>query len=71
MKHYPPDARVCLIDGPVGVYIHEASEAEILQAYERLGKLVAVAAKGLDGQPISAKGFALTARSVQTLPEDL
>ena len=46
---YPPptEARVVLIDGPVAVFIHEAGEWEILEAFRRLERLVEVAAKQL------------------------
>jgi len=44
----PADARVVLIDGPVAVFIQEASKDAILEAYERLGRLVAVAAEQLN-----------------------
>lgn len=45
MKYPPPfEARCLFIDGPVAIYIHEAPLSEIMNAYDRLGKLVALAA---------------------------
>ena len=47
MRYVPSEARVVLIDGPVAVFVHEATEAEILDAYENLKALVEVAARQL------------------------
>ena len=47
MKHPPFDARCVFIDGPVAVYISEAPEQEIRDAYIRLERLVKVAASQL------------------------
>ena len=41
------DGALLFVDGPLALYIREAPEEDILDAYERLGKLVAVAAKQL------------------------
>lgn len=48
MKYLPFDARVVLIDGPVAVFLHEANEQTILDAFDNLRSLVAVAAQQLD-----------------------
>ena len=47
MKYVPFDARVVLIDGPVSVFIHEAPERAILDAYANLKAVIEVAAKQL------------------------
>ena len=47
MKHPPFNARCVFIDGPVAVYISEAPEQEIRDAYTRLERLVDVAASQL------------------------
>lgn len=45
MKYPPPfEARTLFIDGPVAVTIHEAPVWEILDAYDRLYRLVYTAA---------------------------
>jgi hypothetical protein len=44
MKYPPEEARCVFIDGPVAVYVSEASGELIWEAFGRLGKLVAVAA---------------------------
>ena len=51
MKYPPHLARTLFIDGPVSVSVHEAPYGEIVAAYERLGKLVEVAAKVLNEAP--------------------
>ncbi len=63
MKYPPMEARCVFIDGPVAVYLHEASEAELLACYERLGRLVAVAAKQLSKVP-----DAQSSRSLRPVP---
>lgn len=40
MKYDPLQARVMLVDGPVAVFLHQASERELREAYSRLGSLV-------------------------------
>lgn len=42
------NARLLFIDGPLSLYIREAEPQEILDAYERLGRLVKVAAAELN-----------------------
>lgn len=42
------EARCVFIDGPVAVYVSEASGTEILLAYARLARLVQVAADTLE-----------------------
>lgn len=48
MKYNPMEARCCFVDGPVAVYVHEAPALEILEAYERLARMIAVAAEQLN-----------------------
>lgn len=48
MKYNPLEARCVFIDGPVAVYISEAPGAEILEAYNRLARMVEVAARQLN-----------------------
>ena len=43
MKYPPHEARVVLADGPVSIFLHEASEEEIHASIERLMALVEVA----------------------------
>ena len=45
MKYHPETARCVFIDGPVSVYVQDADPDEILAAYARLDKLVAVCAE--------------------------
>lgn len=45
------NARCLFIDGPVAVYLQQATEVELLEAYARLGRMVAVAAKGMNTEP--------------------
>lgn len=45
------NARLVFIDGPIAVYVSEASEQEILDAFSRCGRYVAVAAKQLNPGP--------------------
>ena len=40
MKYDPLQARVVLIDGPGAVFLHQAPEKELREAYSRLGALV-------------------------------
>ena len=47
MKYLPFDARCVFIDGPVAVYVHEADEQAILDAYDNLRRVVEVAARQL------------------------
>ena len=51
MKYPPMEARCVFIDGPVAVYVSEASEEAILEAYTRLGKLVQIAAGQFNHEP--------------------
>lgn len=43
MKYDPLQARVMLVDGPVAIFLHQASERDLREAYARLGALVNVA----------------------------
>jgi len=43
MKYDPLQARVMLVDGPVAVCLHQASEQELLDAFKRLQRLVGIA----------------------------
>lgn len=45
MTYHPETARCVFIDGPVSVYVQDADPDEILAAYARLDKLVAVCAE--------------------------
>ncbi len=54
MKYLPSEARVVLVDGPVAIFIHDASASAILEAYTRLGRLVEVAAQQLHKEPENA-----------------
>lgn len=45
------NARCLFVDGPVAVSIITGSEQEILDAFDRLRRLVAVAAKSVQQQP--------------------
>lgn len=45
MKYHPETARCVFVDGPVSVYVQDADPDEILAAYARLDKLVAVCAE--------------------------
>ena len=56
MKYLPMEANVVLIDGPVAVYIHDADEQTILNAYERLGRLLRIAASSLNQHPTKEVG---------------
>ena len=47
MKYLPFDARCVFIDGPVAVFIHEADEERILDAYTNLRAVIEVAARQL------------------------
>lgn len=47
MKYLPFDARCVFVDGPVAVFIHEAPESVILDAYVNLRAVVEVAAQQL------------------------
>lgn len=52
MKYPPPlEARTAFVDGPISVFIHQAPEAEILEAFARLSRLVPVAARLLEAEP--------------------
>ena len=53
MKYLPQDAQCVFVDGPVAVYVHVSSEKEVLEAYTRLGKLIALAAKNLHDPEIN------------------
>lgn len=53
MKYLPQKAQCVFVDGPVALYIHKSSEREVLEAYERLRKLVLVAAKSLHDPEIN------------------
>lgn len=48
MKYDHFNARCVFIDGPIAVYVSEASTAEILEAYERLRRAVEIAAGQLN-----------------------
>lgn len=48
MKYLPSDARCAFIDGPVAIFIHEAPEQTILDAYDNLRDVIEVAARQLD-----------------------
>lgn len=52
MLQPPFDARCLFLDGPVAICVHDGpwTEEQILEAYTRLGRLVAVAARQL-GKP--------------------
>ena len=52
MKYDPLQARVVLVDGPVAVFVHEATESAILDAYANLKALVEVAAKQLHTEEV-------------------
>ena len=47
MRYLPFDARCVFVDGPVAVFIHEAPESVILDAYANLRAVVEVAAQQL------------------------
>jgi hypothetical protein len=47
MKYLPFDARCVFVDGPVAVFIHEAPESVILDAYANLRAVIEVAAQQL------------------------
>lgn len=62
MKYHPETARCVFIDGPVSVYVQDADPNEILAAYARLDKLVAVCAEEFrkankPGDPLEVRGF--------------
>lgn len=48
MKYDPLQARVVLVDGPVAVFLHQASEQELHDAFKRLQRLFGIAAVELD-----------------------
>jgi len=48
MKYNPMEGRCCFVDGPVAVYVHEAPALDILEAYARLARMVAIAAEQLN-----------------------
>ncbi len=52
MRYVPAEARVVLVDGPVAVFVHEATESAILDAYANLKALVEVAAKQLHTEEV-------------------
>ena len=43
MKYPPHEARVVFVDGPVAIYLHEASKEELEAALARIRTLVGVA----------------------------
>lgn len=47
------NARCLFIDGPVAVYLQQAPEADLLEAYERLFKVVKVAAATMNKNPLA------------------
>lgn len=42
------EAHVVLVDGPVAIYLHKASEQELHDAFKRLQRLFGIAAVELD-----------------------
>lgn len=48
MKYDPLKARVMLVDGPVSLFLHQASEQELHDAFKRLQRLFGVAAAELE-----------------------
>jgi hypothetical protein len=42
------DARCCFIDGPVAIYLQQAPMTDLIEAYERLGRMVRVAAREMN-----------------------
>jgi hypothetical protein len=67
VKYDPLKARCVFIDGPVAVFLHEAPEHEILMAYERLKRMVDVAASQLDTGPALLRPSDAGARILATL----
>ena len=68
MKYLPFDARCVLIDGPVALFIHEAPTQTILDAYERLGRLAALAAQQLHKEDENANAQPRPVVTAQPLP---
>ena len=47
MRYVPTEARCVFVDGPVAVFVHEAPEQTILDAYDNLRGVIEVAARQL------------------------
>ena len=47
MRHNPFDARCVFVDGPIAVFVHPATQQEILDSYARIARYIAVAAEQL------------------------
>ena len=63
MKYPPSEARCVFIDGPVAIYVSQASREAIIDAYANLGRCVRVAALQLGEKECMPK--AVTAQSQQ------
>jgi len=53
VKHNPFDARCVFVDGPVAVFVHAATQQDILDSYARIARYIAVAAEQLHQEPAS------------------